>query len=254
MGYWPCGERREPYPLRMAREGILSGSQKKWCHPRTMLPCQRDSVSLRLPTQPGAWPRPHRTRWRSPTSPQEGGGGGCGRSQPTGSGTLHGRPRPPQRLSGLWDPVGCSPETPSRTPVPECPAGPLPSGLREPRWDPPLRSDPASADAAPFEPAEGGGALGHALSRPRVDMPGSEGGPTQSRSPESPGEGKARSGTYPREPGRCPACAPLQALAQAPCASHWRSGGKASFRNTQVDWSLTLVSLVGENGMVTRFC
>lgn len=53
-----------PCPLRMAREGILSRSQRKWCHPRTMLPCQRDSVSLRLPPQPRAWPRPHRTRRR----------------------------------------------------------------------------------------------------------------------------------------------------------------------------------------------
>lgn len=101
------------------------------------------------------------------TSPQEGGGGGCGRSQPRESGTLHHRPRPPQRLSGPWDPVGCGPGTPSRTPVPECPAGPLPGGLQEPRCDPPLSSDPASADAALFEPAEGGGALSHALSRPR---------------------------------------------------------------------------------------
>lgn len=102
----------------------------------------------------------------SPTSPQEGGGGGCGPSQPSESGTLHDRPHPPQRLSSPWDPVGCSPGTPSRTPVPECPAGRLPGGLQEPRWDPPLRSDPASADAAHFEPAEGGGVLDHALPRP----------------------------------------------------------------------------------------
>lgn len=76
-------------------------------------------------------------------------------------------PTPSPAPQRPWDPVGCRPGTPSRTPVPECPAGPLPGGFWEPRWDPPLRSDPASAYAAPFEPAEGGGAIGHALPRPR---------------------------------------------------------------------------------------
>lgn len=42
----------------------------------------------------------------SPTSPQEGGGGGCGRSQPRESGTGHDHPRPHQRLSRPQDPTG----------------------------------------------------------------------------------------------------------------------------------------------------
>lgn len=62
-----------------------------------------------------------------------------------------------------------------------------------------------------------------------------------------------RSGTYPRQSGRCPACAPLQALAQAPCASHWRSGGKHPFETPELI-DLSPYSLVEENGMVTLFC
>lgn len=87
------------------------------------------------------------------------------RPKPT-EGIWH-RPRPPTPSPAPQQATGPHGVNPSRPPVPVCPAGPLLGGLPEPRWDPPLRSDPASADATQFEPAEGGGVLGHALPRPR---------------------------------------------------------------------------------------
>lgn len=122
--------------------------------------------------------------------------------------------------------MGCSPNPPPWPPVPECPAGPLLGGLREPRWDPPLRSDPASAAAARFEPAEGGGALGHALPRPREWTPRVGGRPRPVQKPRVSRGGKARSGTYPPELGSYLATSALQALAQAPCTSCWPRAGK----------------------------
>lgn len=140
-------------------------------HARSFLPSQRDSVSPRLPPQPGAWPRPHRTRWRRRQSvPLRRRKAGAEAAAEANRGNLAQATTAHALTStseGQGTPRTAAHEVPSRPPVPERPAGPLLRSLPEPRWDPPLRSDPASADATQFEPAEGGGALGHALLRPR---------------------------------------------------------------------------------------
>lgn len=147
--------------------------------PEKVVPPTHEAPSLsnvtlfppRLPPQPGAWPRPHRTRWRRRQSaPLRRRKAGAEAAAEANRGNLAQATTAHALTStseGQGTPRTAAHEVPSRPPVPERPAGPLLRSLPEPLWDPPLRSDPASANATQFEPAEGGGVLGHALLRPR---------------------------------------------------------------------------------------
>lgn len=149
---------------------FLEARESSATHARSSLPFQRDSVSPRLPPQPGAWPRPHRTRWRRRQSaPLRRRKAGAEAAAEANRGNLEQATTAHALTStseGHRTLRAAAHEVPSRPPVPECPDGPLLRSLPEPRWDPPLCSGPASADATQFEPAEGGGVLGHALPRP----------------------------------------------------------------------------------------